>query len=133
MHYIAPFALCLLMPLVGACGNREQPPAAAIVKAPGPAGSEAAATPPPQQTNEKQQAVGPGRYQIVSHPQIRTGPFLLDTQTGRIWQLRDFPGLEGAPSAWREMTIIDDTGAMGISTAQFQRLYPSRHAAPQRR
>lgn len=133
MHYIATFGLCLSTTLIAACGNREQPPATAIVKSPVAAGSEAIAMPPPQRTDDKPQAPGPGRYQIVSHPQARTGPFLLDTQTGRIWQLKDFPGLEGAPSAWREMTIVDDRGAMGITTAQFQKLYPARHAPPQRR
>lgn len=133
MHYIARYSLCLSMALLGACGNREQPPAPASGKIPVAAGSEAVAIPPPQRADDMPQQAGPGRYQIVSQSQVRAGPFLLDTQTGRIWQLREFPGLEGAPSAWREMTIIDDRGAMGITTAQFQKLYPPRHAAPRRR
>jgi hypothetical protein len=29
----------------------------------------------------------PGRYQIVMNPQIRADTFLLDTATGKIWQL----------------------------------------------
>jgi hypothetical protein len=68
----------------------------------------------------------PGRFQIIASPQTRAGPFLLDTQTGRVWQLREFAGLVGSPTAWYEMTIIDERGRMGVTSNQFQQLYPPR-------
>jgi hypothetical protein len=120
------------MLMLAACGKPEQAPVSASDKPAVTAGSAVAVTAPSHRTDDKGQPAGQGRYQIVINPQARGAPFLLDTQAGRIWQLRDFPGLEGSPAAWREMTIIDDTGATGITTAQFQKLYPLRRP-PQRR
>ncbi|BDB26891.1 hypothetical protein Tamer19_65970 [Cupriavidus sp. TA19] len=134
MHCIATCVLSLSVALVSACGKREQPPAPTSVTPPVAGSSEAVAAAPPQGANDRPRPTTNGRYQIVVNPTgARAGPFLLDTQAGRIWQLSEFPGLQGAPRAWREMTIIDDTGEMGITTAQFQKLYPPRQVVPQRR
>lgn len=126
MHGIATCALSLSVALVAACGKPE-PPAPTSGTPPVAGGSEAVAAAVPQGANDRLLPAAAGRYQIVGNPQgNRAGPFLLDTQAGRVWQLSEFPGLQGAPRAWREMTIIDDTGQMGITTAQFQKLYPPR-------
>jgi hypothetical protein len=49
-----------------------------------------------------------GRYQIVYSPHAARDTFLLDTATGRVWQLTAFSDLEGQPAAWDLMTRIDN-------------------------
>ena len=48
------------------------------------------------------------RFQIVFNPNIRADTFLLDTQTGQVWQLTHFPDANGDPSAWSHMDRLDD-------------------------
>jgi hypothetical protein len=50
----------------------------------------------------------PGRYQIIINPQTRTDTFLLDTATGRVWQLVKYNDLNNEPPAWQLMTRIDN-------------------------
>ena len=50
----------------------------------------------------------PGRYQIIMHPTFRADQYLLDTATGKIWQLTKFGTLKGEPEAWKFMTRLDD-------------------------
>ena len=50
----------------------------------------------------------PGRYQIVINPQARADTFLLDTATGRVWQLIKYGDLNGEPPAWQLMKRIDN-------------------------
>jgi len=50
----------------------------------------------------------PGRYQIVINPQARADTFLLDTATGRVWQLIKYGDLNGEPPAWQLMHRIDN-------------------------
>ncbi len=47
---------------------------------------------------------GGGRFRIFFSPHARADTFLLDTQTGRVWQLM---GLNGEPTAWTPMTRLD--------------------------
>jgi len=61
----------------------------------------------------------PARYQIVFSPHVRADTFLLDTQKGRVWQMTKFSDLQGEPSAWAEMDVIDSTGETGIGFNQF--------------
>lgn len=129
MRFAAFHASYLSMFLLAACGPREQPATPGGSKVAASGSSEAAVAIAPQQAAERPATAGPGRYTIAMSPQGRAGPLLLDTQTGRVWQLRDFPGLEGNPTAWQEMTIIDDKAGMGITTGQFQKLYPPRDSA----
>ena len=53
------------------------------------------------------EATPPGRYQIVINPQVRADTFLLDTATGRIWQIVKFTDLDGEPTAWDLMDRLD--------------------------
>jgi hypothetical protein len=50
----------------------------------------------------------PGRYQIVINPQARADTFLLDTATGRVWQLVQYSDLKDTPPAWQLMKRIDN-------------------------
>jgi hypothetical protein len=47
------------------------------------------------------------RFQIFYSPHAARDTFLLDTTTGRVWQLTSFSDLTGQPSAWDLMTRID--------------------------
>lgn len=128
MRRLAVYGLWILMILMPACGARDQSAAAPTAKSgPAAASSDASTSIAPPRPEVIVPAPSIGRYQIVSNAQGRTAPFLLDTQEGRVWQLKEFSGLEGSPAAWQEMTVIDDKGRLGITTPQFQKLYPARH------
>ena len=45
----------------------------------------------------------PGRYQIITSPQAVKFTFLLDTATGRVWQLATFTDIKGDPTLWQIM------------------------------
>jgi len=49
-----------------------------------------------------------GRYQIVTSPVLARNTFLLDTQTGRIWQLTQFTNLKDEPTAWMIQPRLDN-------------------------
>jgi len=49
-----------------------------------------------------------GRYQIVMSPHNARDTFLLDTQTGRVWQLTMFSFLSDDPVVWNAMPRIDN-------------------------
>jgi hypothetical protein len=58
---------------------------------------------------------GQGRYQIVTSPHNARDTFLLDTETGRVWQLTVFSFLNDDPVVWNLMPRIDtpdDYGAV---------------------
>ncbi len=48
------------------------------------------------------------RYQIVMSTIQGKNTFLLDTETGKVWQLTTFTFLQGDPETWRPMTKIDN-------------------------
>lgn len=48
------------------------------------------------------------RFQILFNPNARADTFLLDTQTGKVWQLAKFSDIEGEPVVWNHMERIDD-------------------------
>jgi len=130
MRYATRCALCLSIAAAAGCGGQDKPAPSTTAAA----GSSPTAAAPASGVIAMQRRVEghpleastPGRFQIIASSQARGSPFLLDTQTGRVWQLRDFAGLVGSPTAWHEMTIIDDRGQMGITSTQFQKLYPPR-------
>jgi hypothetical protein len=54
-----------------------------------------------------------GRFQIFYSPHAARDTFLLDTETGRVWQLTGFSYLDGEPVAWDLMTRIDNKEDLG--------------------
>lgn len=60
------------------------------------------------------------RYQIVFNPNVRADTFLLDTEKGKVWQLVKFGSLEGQPTAWDSMDIIDNSGEIGMTYNDFR-------------
>lgn len=60
-----------------------------------------------------------GRYQIIFSPHVERDTFMLDTQTGKIWQLTQYTDLNGQPTVWQYMDRIDsfqDLGAFAAAT-----------------
>jgi hypothetical protein len=48
-----------------------------------------------------------GRYQIIFSPHLRADTFLVDTQTGKVWQKTSYAFLQGEPEAWLNVDRID--------------------------
>jgi hypothetical protein len=42
-------------------------------------------------------------------PHARADTYLVDTQTGKVWQLTQFTDLNGEPTAWSPMSRIDSS------------------------
>jgi hypothetical protein len=49
----------------------------------------------------------PGRYQIIVSPHVAKHTFMIDTATGRVWQLVQFNDLKGEPNGWQLMPRVD--------------------------
>ena len=49
-----------------------------------------------------------GRYQIIMSPHNARDTFLIDTETGKIWQLTVFSFLNDEPAVWNVMPRIDN-------------------------
>ncbi len=64
----------------------------------------------------------PGRYVIVHSPHVQSDTVLLDTATGKTWQLTQDNSREGSPTAWAPMARIDNMGEM----QQFVKDYPRK-------
>jgi hypothetical protein len=60
----------------------------------------------------------PGRYQIVTSPQSAKFTFLIDTATGRIWQLATFTDIKGDPTIWEIMPRIDSNEELTLFVKQ---------------
>jgi hypothetical protein len=52
---------------------------------------------------------GEGRFRIFFSPHARADTYLLDTQTGKVWQLTQFTGLNGEPTAWVPMSRLENS------------------------
>jgi hypothetical protein len=50
----------------------------------------------------------PGRYQIIFNPQVRADTFMIDTATGRVWQMVKFTDLTDGPTVWQIMKRLDN-------------------------
>jgi hypothetical protein len=48
-----------------------------------------------------------GRYQIVMSTLSGKNTFMVDTQTGRVWQLTQFTDIEDEPTVWLNQTRLD--------------------------
>jgi len=79
------------------------------------------------------------RFIIVHSPHVERDTVLLDTVTGRSWELVSYTDLEGDPSAWKLMPQVnstEDTAALmeriGTKEAARAAAKPSgkRHAVP---
>ena len=67
---------------------------------------------------------GAQRFQIVSNPNARIDTFLLDTQKGKVWRMVKITDLEGQPTIWEPMEIIDPDGEIGITPKTLLERYP---------
>ena len=66
------------------------------------------AVPPPQ-----------GRYQILFSPFTERNMFLLDSETGEVWQLQAFNSLIGEPLVWNIMPRVNNDDDMARVVSQF--------------
>ena len=60
-----------------------------------------------------------GRYQIVISPFTERNTFLLDTETGAVWQLQDLATLNGEPLVWNLMPRADNDDDMARIISRF--------------
>ena len=60
-----------------------------------------------------------GRYQIVTSPFSERSTFLLDTETGTVWQLQGSNVLIGEPLFWNIMPRVDNDEDMARMVAKF--------------
>jgi len=60
-----------------------------------------------------------GRYQIVYSPHAARDTFLLDTQTGRVWEVARFTYLNGDPAIWDLMDRIDSESDRAAVNAKY--------------
>lgn len=73
-----------------------------------------------------------GRYVIVFGPHARADTFLLDTQKGKVWQLTKYTDLDGEPTLWDDMGIVDNSSEMAeripgsVTTFELFKLYPKK-------
>ena len=61
-------------------------------------------------SEQPKQAVGnapSGRYQLVLNPEFRGDAFLVDTQTGKIWQRTQITNVQGEPTIWQAQVRVD--------------------------
>lgn len=85
--------VALLLLLVGAIGACDQKQLAQSTQS-------LAASPAPA-------AARNGRYAITFNPNARVDTFLLDTQTGKVWHQVKYTDLNGQPTVWEQMTVVD--------------------------
>lgn len=60
-----------------------------------------------------------GRYQIVISPFSERNTYLLDTETGAVWQLQVFNSLNGEPLVWNLMPRVSSDDDMARVVSQF--------------
>jgi len=65
---------------------------------------------------------GSGRYVIVHSPHIQSDTMLLDTATGKTWQLTRFVDRDGEPVAWDPVAHTDNPTEM----QELKRSYPPK-------
>ena len=65
---------------------------------------------------------GSGRYVIVHSPHIQRDTVLLDTLTGKTWQLQEHAYREGTPVVWTPMYREDNPAEY----AELQKYYPQK-------
>ena len=87
---------------------------AAILVGAGPANAQ-------EQTRNATPVSSPpsGRYQIVISPFTEKSTYLLDTETGSVWQLQNMTSLNTDPLVWSLMPRISDEQDMARLVSQF--------------
>lgn len=60
-----------------------------------------------------------GRYQIVISPFTERDTYLLDTETGTVWQLQPFDSLNGDPLVWNLMPRVNNDDDMARIVSRF--------------
>jgi hypothetical protein len=74
-----------------------------------------------------------GRYQIFFSPHVRADTFLVDTQTGKVWQVVKYSDLEGDPNIWVPMDRVDNDAQLGQwMRGQTRKREPSKPAKAQK-
>ena len=63
----------------------------------------------PIRATAEEQVAQIGRYQIINSPLGARFTYLLDTVTGRVWQLAKYPDIKGEPELWEPMNRFDST------------------------
>jgi hypothetical protein len=70
-----------------------------------------------------------GRYQIVISPFSERNTYLLDTETGAVWQLQVFNSLNDEPLVWNLMPRVSNDDDMARVVSQFGKK-PGAKATP---
>ena len=73
------------------------------------------------------QVGGSGRFAIVHSPHTQKDTVLLDTATGKTWQLRTVANRTGEPDVWVPMARFDNAE----EKANLDRNYPAAPAKPE--
>lgn len=60
-----------------------------------------------------------GRFQIVISPFTERSTYLLDTETGAVWQLQVFTSLNGDPLVWNAMPRVNNDDDMARVVSEF--------------
>jgi len=71
-----------------------------------------------------------GRYQIVISPFTERSTYLLDTETGAVWQLQGSSFLIGEPLIWNIMPRVDNDEDMARMVSKFGKKSNAKPALP---
>jgi hypothetical protein len=71
-----------------------------------------------------------GRYQIIFSPRTERATFMLDTQTGRVWQVINYSYLTGDPTVWVLMDQVNTPADEDKLDAKYPRKPPATAAKP---
>jgi hypothetical protein len=72
-----------------------------------------------------------GRFQLVFSPTTPTDKFLVDTQTGKVWQLARFTDVKGNPVVWQYMYRIDNINEQEKFAHEHGIIVQEKSATPQ--
>jgi hypothetical protein len=71
-----------------------------------------------------------GRYQIVISPFSERSTYLLDTETGTVWQLQGSSFLVGEPLIWNIMPRVDNDDDMAQLASKFGKKSAAKPTLP---
>lgn len=87
--------------------NRQPPKQAAGAAEPQRKLTIPSAAPPAAPPAGETPVLKVGRYLIVHNQHDERETMLLDTATGKTWELTEFPELKGSPMGWEEVPRLD--------------------------
>jgi hypothetical protein len=70
-----------------------------------------------------------GRFQIVFGPFARADAFMLDTQTGQVWQLTKYTDMQGEPLVWTRMPRLDSADEIATFYRANKKVTPTTQPA----